>query len=55
MTAEHEDESSRGLIGFLKENWIWWLAPLIVAAALVVWLLWFSEGSASSPFIYDSY
>jgi len=55
MTNDTQDEKGGGLIGFLKEYWLWWLAPLVIAAVLVVWLLWFSEGKASSPFVYDSY
>ncbi|MGQ0552921.1 MAG: DUF5989 family protein [Planctomycetota bacterium] len=49
------DDQQGGFFAFLKENWIWWLAPLILAAGLVVWLVMFSEGDADSPFIYDNF
>jgi hypothetical protein len=39
---------------FLRERWMWWLPPLIVAALLALTLLWLYPGDGSSPFLYPS-
>lgn len=50
--AEH-DQSSGGFGGFLRENWLWIVGPIVfVVVLLVVLALFFSEGD-SSPFIYN--
>jgi len=37
---------------FLRENWVWFVAPLIVAAIVLGLLLAFGGGEGASPFIY---
>ncbi len=54
MSSDPETESG-GFVAFLKDTWIWWLAPLVIALAVVLGLLWFSEADATSPFIYDNF
>jgi hypothetical protein len=36
---------------FIRENWVWFAAPFIVAAVIVLALV-FLGGEDSSPFIY---
>ena len=55
MSGEEDRPTHRGVLGFLRDTWIWWLTPLLVALIVVVLLLLFSEGKATSPFIYDNY
>ncbi|MEL6636630.1 MAG: DUF5989 family protein [Bacteroidota bacterium] len=38
---------------FLKVRKKWWLAPVILTLILIGALLFFSSGSALSPFIYS--
>lgn len=38
---------------FLKENWIWIVAPIVVVIAAVVVILVVSEGDPASSFIYN--
>lgn len=49
------DASQRGLAGefwdFLRENKKWWLAPLLIAFAIVGALLVFGSSTAG-PFVY---
>jgi len=37
---------------FLRENWIWIVAPIVLVLALVVALLVFGGGD-DSPFVYN--
>jgi hypothetical protein len=37
---------------FLKERKKWWLIPIIISLILLAALLFLTEGSAVSPFIY---
>jgi len=41
--------------GFFAETWIWWLLPLVIVAAVVGAVLYFSEGQSNSQFIYDEH
>jgi hypothetical protein len=48
-----------GKLGILKEFWDflkvrkkWWLTPIIVVMVLLGALIFFSQGSALSPFVY---
>jgi hypothetical protein len=54
MSTEPEGERG-GFLAFLKDTWIWWLAPLVIALAVVLCLLYYSEADATSPFIYDNF
>ena len=38
---------------FLAEFWLWILIPGVVVAAGILWLVMASDGSDSSPFIYN--
>ncbi|MEO1517020.1 MAG: DUF5989 family protein [Bacteroidota bacterium] len=38
---------------FLKVRKKWWLAPIVITLVLIGFLLFFSSGSALSPFIYS--
>lgn len=38
---------------FLKENWIWIVAPIVVFAALVAWLYFTADGGFSTSDGYD--
>ena len=40
------------LWGFMRERKKFWLAPVIIALALIGGLLVFAEGSAIAPLIY---
>lgn len=42
----------RGITGFLRDYWLWWLLPLIVAVLVAAAMLWIYEGDATSPFLY---
>ena len=38
---------------FLKENWIWIVAPIVVVAVAVILLLYFvGDNEATAPFTY---
>lgn len=37
---------------FIKENWIWFAAPFVVAAVIIVALLFLGGGDEGSPFVY---
>ena len=57
MTADprsDEPDSGRrsGVSGFLRDYWLWWLLPLIVAVLVAAAMLWLYEGDATSPFLY---
>ena len=45
-------EPRSGCLGFLRENMIWWLVPIVLLLVLVVLLLCFGAGE-SSPFDYN--
>lgn len=49
------DEPRPGLLGFLAENWLWILAPLLLAILAAVALLFLSEGDSQMPFLYDEF
>jgi len=38
---------------FLRENWIWIVAPIVLVAILVVVLLLMGGGGDDSPFVYN--
>lgn len=38
---------------FLKENWVWFAAPFIVAAVVIAALFFLGGGDDGSPFIYQ--
>lgn len=42
----------RSLLGFLWEQRLWWLIPLVVTLLIFGSLLIVAEGSAIAPFIY---
>jgi hypothetical protein len=50
-----ERPSAGGFGAFLKETWVWWVTPLVLALILLAILLYFSESQAASPFIYDNF
>lgn len=37
---------------FLRENWIWIVAPLVIVAILLIVIAVFSEKDAVTPFVY---
>ncbi len=37
---------------FLKENWVWIVLPMVLAIAVLVFLIFFFEGDDVAPFIY---
>ena len=46
------EELLEAVAGFLRDYWLWWLLPLIVAVLVAVAMLWIYEGDATSPFLY---
>lgn len=39
---------------FLKENWLWIVAPIVIVGVLLIAFAWWSGGSTDeSPFIYN--
>ncbi len=40
---------------FLRENWVWVAAPIVVVAVLIVLFYWLSDDPGSSPFIYQAF
>lgn len=40
------------LLGFLWEQKLWWMVPMVVVLVLVGALLVFAQGSALAPFVY---
>lgn len=38
---------------FLKENWLWIVLPLVLAIAVLVFLVFYFEGEDVAPFIYN--
>ena len=40
-------------MNFLKENWLWIAAPVVIILALLVFLMMQTEGNSDSPFIYN--
>ncbi len=38
---------------FLRENWLWILAPIVIVLCLFGAILLFQGGDDSSPFIYN--
>lgn len=49
MARDNDDEPS-----FWRESWAWVAVPLVVALAVLGWLLLSGDGSVS-PFTYDGY
>jgi len=45
-------ELLKEFLEFLKENKLWWISPIIIVLVLLGALIFFSQGSAVSPFIY---
>ncbi len=40
---------------FLRENWLWIVAPIVIVLVAVAWLLYTSESDSAAPFIYNVY
>ena len=40
---------------FLRENWVWVAAPIVVVAVLIALFYWLSDDPGASPFIYQSF
>ncbi|MFT4538238.1 MAG: hypothetical protein ACI841_002410 [Planctomycetota bacterium] len=40
-------------MNFLRENWLWILAPIVLVLGAVAYLLVTSESDSSAPFIYN--
>ena len=40
---------------FLRENWIWIVAPIVIVLIAVAFLLYNSESDSAAPFIYNVY
>lgn len=38
---------------FLRENWLWILAPVVIVLALFLVLIFTSNSDDASPFIYN--
>lgn len=47
------DGSGGGFKAFLRENWVWIVAPVAVAAILVLVLMLFFGNDDTSPFQYN--
>ena len=41
------------MMRFLRENWVWIVAPIAVVAVLLVTIAFFSGGDDTSPFVYN--
>jgi len=37
---------------FLKENWVWWVAPIVLVLGALTLLIVLTEHDAIAPFIY---
>ena len=37
---------------FLKENWVWWVAPIAIVLIGLTVLILFTESGAIAPFVY---
>ena len=42
-----------GFSGFLRENWMWIVAPIAVAVVLIIVLAVFFQNDDTNPFIYN--
>jgi hypothetical protein len=49
MTSNDDERAS-----FWRENWAWVVVPLVVAVAVIGWLLLSGDGTVS-PFTYEGY
>jgi hypothetical protein len=38
---------------FFKENWLWIVLPMVLAVAVIVFLVFCFEGEDVQPFIYN--
>lgn len=45
-------QTLRELLGYLWEQRLWWLIPVVAVLILVGSLLVFAQGSALAPFVY---
>lgn len=45
-------QTLRELLGYLWEQRLWWLIPVVAVLVLVGSLLVFAQGSALAPFVY---
>jgi hypothetical protein len=59
MCSLREGKENMGKLSILKEFWDflkvrkrWWLAPIIIVLFLLGLLIFFTQGSAVTPFIY---
>ena len=43
---------AKGLLRFLWKKKVWWLAPIIIMLAIVVFLVFFTQSATISPFVY---
>jgi len=41
------------MLNLIKENWIWIVAPILVVAVIVGWMLFFAEKDPNAPFTYN--
>ena len=37
---------------FLRDNWVWIVAPVVIVVILCVVIAWFSQGDSVTPFVY---
>ena len=37
---------------FLRENWLWIVAPIVIVLVLMGVIVWLSESGEEAPFIY---
>ena len=49
------DKPRTGLLGFLADNWLWIVVPLVLAIGAMVALQVLSDGEAQSVFQYDAF
>jgi hypothetical protein len=41
------------MLRYLRENWIWILAPIVVVAIILVAVILLGGGDDTSPFVYN--
>jgi hypothetical protein len=41
------------VLKFIRENWVWIVAPIVVVALLLVSIAWLGGGDSSAPFVYN--
>lgn len=42
----------REFLQFLREEWIWWVTPVVIILVLMAALIWYGEGATIAPFFY---